>query len=337
MPPAADGPLVHVGYHKTASTWLQRRIFSDESLGYLEVRPRTIIDQAFIVCNAFRFDPDDAHAFFADWERDAEAKGATLVISHERLSGQPQMGYIDSRPIADRIAATYPNAKILIVIREQRDMMLSVYKQHIMRFGKNTFDHMWRERTIREKRRPGPTYDMFEYHLMIGYYQKLFGADRVLVLPFEMLKKDAVGFVGEIQKFAGLPAPADIPTSRDNVALPGAAVKVVRVVNILFRMVGIGTAFAGPIADKRSRRIRLGIIRTLGPTLPKSWSKRVEDRWRSTALDIAAGRFARSNRIVEEITGLDLGRFGYDLPANAPAPRHSVAETPAAEVDQGGR
>ena len=51
-------PLVHVGYHKTASTWLQRRIFSDESLGYLEVRPRTIIDQAFIVCNPFRFDPE---------------------------------------------------------------------------------------------------------------------------------------------------------------------------------------------------------------------------------------------------------------------------------------
>jgi hypothetical protein len=326
-------PLVHVGYHKTASTWLQRRIFSDESLGYLEVRPRTIIDQAFIVCNPFRFDPKDAASFFEEWEQKAEANGQMLVISHERLSGQPQMGYIDSRPIADRIAATYPNAKILIVIREQRDMMLSVYKQHIMRFGKNTFDHMWRERTIREQRRPGPTYDMFEYHLMIGYYQKLFGSDRVLVLPFEMLKKDAVGFVGEIQKFAGLPAPAEIPMSKDNVALPGAAVKVVRIVNMMFRMVGIGTAFAGPIADRRSRRIRLGIIRTLGPTLPKSWSKRVEDNWRKTALDIAAGRFARSNKLVEEITGLDLGRYGYDLPAGGAG---AGAETHA-QVDQGGR
>ena len=323
-------PLVHVGYHKTASTWLQRRIFSDESLGYLEVRPRTIIDQAFIVCNAFRFDPSDAKAFFAEWEEKAEANDQTLVISHERLSGQPQMGYVDSRPIADRIAATYPSAKVLIVIREQRDMMLSVYKQHVMRFGKNTFDHMWRERTIREKRRPGPTYDMFEYHLMIGYYQKLFGADRVLVLPFEMLKKDAVAFVGEIQRFAGLEAPAEIPMSKDNVAMPGAAVKVVRWVNMAMRMVGIGTAFAGPIADRRSRRIRLGIIRSLGPVLPKSWSKRVEDKWRATALDIAAGRFARSNRIVEEITGLDLGRYGYDLPV-------STGASVDAQVDQGGR
>jgi hypothetical protein len=323
-------PLVHVGYHKTASTWLQRRIFSDESLGYLEVRPRTIIDQAFIVCNAFEFEPAGARTFFADWEKQAEEKNATLVISHERLSGQPQMGYIDSRPIADRIAATYPESKVLIVIREQRDMMLSVYKQHIMRFGKNTFDHMWRERTIREKRRPGPTYDMFEYHLMIGYYQKLFGAENVLVLPFEMLKSDAVGFVGEIQKFVGLPAPADVPISRDNVALASAAVTVVRYVNILFRMIGIGTVFAGPIADKRSRRIRLGIIRSLGPTLPKSWSKRVEERWRATALEIAAGRFARSNRKVEEMTRLDLSRYGYDLPAEAPRPADVGA-------DQGGR
>lgn len=313
-------PLVHIGYHKTASTWLQRRIFSDSSLGWLEVRPRTIIDQAFIVCNPFRFTPEEASRFFADWERDADAKGLKLAISHERLSGQPQMGYIDSRPIADRIAATYPNAKILIVIREQRDMMLSVYKQHVMRFGKNTFDHMWRERTIREQRRPGPTYDMFEYHLMIGYYQKLFGSDRVLVLPFEMLKEDAVGFVGDIQKFAGLPAPTDVPRERDNIALAAAAVSVVRYVNIAFRMVGIGTAFAGPIADRRSRRIRLGIIRSLGPRLPKSWSKRIEHGWRETAMTIAGGRFATSNGIVEEITGLDLGRYGYDLPADRTVP-----------------
>ena len=253
-----------------------------------------------------------------------------LVISHERLSGQPQMGYIDSRPIADRIAATYPNAKILIVIREQRDMMLSVYKQHIMRFGKNTFDHMWRERTIREQRRPGPTYDMFEYHLMIGYYQKLFGSDRVLVLPFEMLKKDAVSFVGEIQKFAGLEAPAEIPMSKDNVALPGAAVKVVR---IRQHHVPHGRHRDGVRRADRGQAQPPDPARDHPHARSDAPEELVEARRGQLAQDRARHRrrtFRASNKLVEEITGLDLGQYGYDLPATAPMPSDT-------RVDQGGR
>jgi hypothetical protein len=321
-------PLIHVGYHKTGTTWLQRRIFSDESLGYTQIRPRTLIDEAFVVGNPWRFDPKEATSHFEKFAAEAEEKGTTLVVSHERLSGLPLMNGVDARPIADRIAATYPQGKVLIVIREQREMMLSIYKQNILRFGKDPFEHMWRERTIRERRRPGPSLEVYEYHDLIGYYMELFGPERVLVLPFEQLKTDAVGFVGEIQKFLGLPLPTEVPTDRDNVALPAAAISLVRYVNVFFRMLGIGTVFAGPIADKRSRRVRLAILKGAGPVLPRSWSRRIEKRWRETALELATGRFAESNRITSELTGLDLSRYGYDLPANYVS---------KARVDQGER
>jgi hypothetical protein len=113
--------------------------------------------------------------------------------------------------------------------------------------------------------------------------------------------------------------------------LPAAAISAVRYVNIFFRMLGIGTVFAGPIADKRSRRIRLGILKGLGPVLPKSWSRRIEQGWRDTALRLATGRFAESNRITSELTGLDLAQYGYDLPASSTAWRADIG------ADQGGR
>ena len=49
------------------------------------------------------------------------------VISHERLSGYPHSGGHDSKEIAHRLAAVFPNAKVVIVIREQKSMILSNY------------------------------------------------------------------------------------------------------------------------------------------------------------------------------------------------------------------
>jgi hypothetical protein len=199
------------------------------------------------------------------------------------------------------------------VIREQRTMMLSIYKQYVMRMGKDRFEFVWRDRTIRERRRPGPSREVYEYHYLIEYYQRLFGKDRVLVLPFEQLRTDAVGFVGEIMRFIGRPAPATVTEEQENVALPSAAVAAIRYLNIVFRMIGIGTVFAGPISDRRSRRVRLVVLRALGVLLPKRLSTRTDQRWRQSALELAEGRFAESNKRTAELTGLDLGQYGYDI------------------------
>lgn len=311
-----DQPLIHIGYHKTGSTWLQRRIFADQSLGYTLVQPRTIVDEAFVVCNPFTFDPRQARAHFEDFAIQAEESGRTLVISHERLTGLPLMNAVDARPIADRIAATFPLGKVLLVIREQRSMMVSLYKQYVRaRMGSDRYEQLWRERTVRERRRPGPDLEVFEYHHLIRYYQELFGRDRVLVLPFEMLCRDAKTFVAKIMEFAGQPGPAEVSSERENAALSSAAVEVTRLLNIVFRRIGIESIFAGPIADRRARRIRLVVLRSLGPLLPHPISDRVEEGWRRETLRLVAGRFAESNVITQELTGIDLASYGYDVGA----------------------
>jgi len=47
------------------------------------------------------------------------------VLSAERLSGNPDSGGYDSVHVAEYLAATFPEARVLIVIREQADMLVS--------------------------------------------------------------------------------------------------------------------------------------------------------------------------------------------------------------------
>jgi hypothetical protein len=306
-------PLIHIGYHKTGSTWLQKRVFNERAYGYNQVMPRTIIDEEFVVINPFAFDPKEAASRFTEWFEEADAHGLVPVLSHERLCGKQGTSGVDAMMIADRLVNAFPEGRVLIVIREQRSMMLSVYRAHLMRFGHLRINQVWRKRTLRERRTPGRSLEYFEYHYLIRYYQQLFGPDRVLVLPYEKLASDATGFVGDIARFTGVPAPAEVPASRVNPGLNAGALWLIRYLNSAMRKVGFARAFKGPLGDSRLRRARIRALRKLGGRVPESFSKRVEARWRDEIDDLAEGRFAASNRITADLTGLDLKAYGYDV------------------------
>lgn len=306
-------PLLHIGYHKTGSTWLQKRVFNERAFGYVQVMPRTIIDEEFIVVNPFAFDAKEAASRFDEWFADAAANDLVPVFSHERLCGKQGTGGVDSMNVADRLAAAFPEGRVLIVIREQRDMMLSSYRAHLMRFGHLRITQVWRKRTLRERRSPGRSLDYFEYHYLIRYYQQLFGPDRVLVLPYERLARDAKGFVGDIARFVGLPAPAEVAASRVNPGLNAGALALIRYLNSVMRKLGFARVFKGPLGDSRLRRARIKALRKIGERVPEWLSRRVETTWRAQIDELAEGRFATSNKITTDLTGIDLKAYGYDV------------------------
>jgi hypothetical protein len=79
----------------------------------------------------FDFDAATVRSEFEPMLADAEREGLLPIVSFPRLSGHPYSGGYDSRPIADRIAQVFPEARILIVIREQRSTIVSTYKQYV--------------------------------------------------------------------------------------------------------------------------------------------------------------------------------------------------------------
>jgi hypothetical protein len=148
----------------------------------------------------------DAAAFRAEFEpllRSSEERELVPVVDFERLSGHPFSGGYDSREIADRLAAVFPDGLVLVVIREQRSMIASTYKQYVRQGGASSLRRFLEPLVSQGLQVPQFDFRFFEYHRLLAYYRGLFGADRVLVLTYEQFRDDPSAFVAEIGRFAG--------------------------------------------------------------------------------------------------------------------------------------
>ena len=57
------------------------------------------------------------------------------MICWGRLAGQAFSGGYDTKEIADRLKAVFPDGRIVVVVREQRSMIVSTYKQYLKAGG----------------------------------------------------------------------------------------------------------------------------------------------------------------------------------------------------------
>lgn len=188
--------VFHIGYHKTGTTFLQKNIF--EKFSVFNRVDQFDINRAFIYPGPFHFSLEQARAFVHE-----KSIGDRInVFSNERLSGGPHYGGRDAREIADRIFHTCPNAKIIIVVREQLSAIQSAYMQYVKACGSLSL----KEYVAPSTRRDLGSFrkEHFEYHYLVGYYQELFGKDKVLCLPYELMRKDLDLFLRSILSFTGL-------------------------------------------------------------------------------------------------------------------------------------
>lgn len=310
--------LIHIGLHKTGSTWLQQAIFNDAARGFTTEldTPRHQLVHDFVLPDPLAYDPQDARALYLPNIAAAEAGGRTLVLSHERLSGYPSSGGYDRGLIAERLHASFPEAKILIVLREQRALIRSMYSQHITDGGNGTLDQFLYRPERGLGRRPWFNFDMYAFDRLIELYRRLFGPDRVLVLAYEHLNADSQGFVDAISAFCGQPAVAvnnRIPRNRrriwmmqevqrrlngwfyDNELSPGALVHVQR--------------FAGRFATMEP------LFRAL---VPGRLDRRMQAKLQRRVDREVGDHFAESNARTAALTGIDLAGFGYMTGASGP-------------------
>ena len=126
-------PIIHIGYAKAASTWLQKQIFARHEMGFHKLS-RYDASGAFTVTNHLDHDPEAIRRSLQPWLDEASERGLVPVISLERLVGHFDLGGYDSRSTADRLHETYGQARIIIVVREQAGIILSSYR-HYSRAG----------------------------------------------------------------------------------------------------------------------------------------------------------------------------------------------------------
>lgn len=308
-------PVIHIGYHKTGTTWLQRKLFASAELGYRRIR-LTLDGRDLYWAHDFDFDAARCRAEMAPKLERCEREGLIPVISMMRLSGNPHSGGYDSRTLADRIAAVFPRARVIIVIREQRSMILSTYAQYVKMGGACSLVHYLNPPD--DSRRPGFRFEHLRYDRLIAHYQERFGEERVLVEGYECFRDDPQAFAERVAAFAGGKAPPPESASAVlNRSLGPVALSLLRWLNPLVNPDSLNgwSPWAIPWLDKPARLLVDGIDRLT----PRSLRDGVAQRWRETIEAETRGRYEESNLRTVSLTGLDLERHGYRLPAGSAA------------------
>lgn len=299
--------VIHCGLARTGTSTLQQHVFPNlPGVSFLGLAaPTPALDWAIRhLCQAdtLYLEPERLARVLSE-AIGAAAPDATVVLSYENFLLYKSK---DKGLIAERLKALFPAAEILIVLRRQENMVVSRYLTNMRRSIKHRalipFDDWW-EVERREAYRS--VFDDLRYAPIIDYYVRLFGRERVHVLLFEQLQEDATAYAQRLAEVLGADARqvgAQLLAHRENAAMTAGY---------------------------------YGFWRTFGHLLPRRLVRKLAMRMRTGAggkvgLDLTpamraelAALCAEDNAALARRYGLDLGRYGYLLPAGAAAPAKS--------------
>lgn len=217
--------LVHIGYPKCGSTWLQSEIFNGSDPNIRPLFPSYVNEYGYFKSGGDIFYSPPVpvlgktmskYAYTGLFDVDlakqqiverSEPGAKITVLSNEAWVGHPFSGGVQYGEYAQRIKDTVPDAKILITVRAQERMILSAYAHFIVQAGGRCSLRQFLTSTAHNQI-PWPSPHFYCYHYLIERYVSLFGRENVLVVPFELLTQRGVAdFLAPIYDFLGLPGP----------------------------------------------------------------------------------------------------------------------------------
>lgn len=302
--------LIHVGYIKTGTTYLQNQILSQPDSG-LELaagqatRAQTVHN--ILLADDYEFNATDIRDKMEDIASPIRARGSIPVWSEETLLGNPPSGRYDGFSNARKTKAIFPDARILITVRRQQSIALSMFREYILGNGTlpiKSFVGTGQEAlSFTSILRP----EFLLYDRAIRHYQELFGADRVLVLPQEMLASDPKGYVSLLSSFVGRGGLTASLHRREHVGEGDLALAIRRIANRL-------------IVNDHTTPGRQGVVKLVNRAIRlvnKLTPQRVNAKLSQRSKDIVKARYTgfyiASNRETAKLTGLNLKDYGYDM------------------------
>jgi hypothetical protein len=281
--------IAHIGFHKTASTWLQCDVFPGcRRLHYVDDRTR-------VFTRALRSEGPSHAALRALF--DDHPNG--VLWSCEDLSGDVFDGSEGRFELAGALAEILRDGGVIAVVRSQATLLPSLYAQYVKLGGIGDFASFVRDSC------PGLRLDLehFEYDGLIDTYASRLGRERVLVLPYELLVHDDDAFLLHLSRFCGELFGSD-HMARQNPSPSAFGVDALRRWNRLFRRTKFN---ASPLVTlPGGSRVRHLVQRRVHV------GRSVQERWGPAAAEVA-NRFAASNRRLQPFVEYDLGGLGYPV------------------------
>jgi hypothetical protein len=320
--------LLHIGYHKTATSWMQQRLFVPEH-GYRQIARHAEVWQHVVGKHGLLFDAEEMRAALRHGLSDLR-DGEVPVVSSEILSGHPFFGGIGSDVFAERLREIAPESRILISIRHQRRMLTSVYMQYLSRGGTMSPEKFFAGDP--DLGFYGFRPEHFEYHRLVAHYQSLFGAGNVYVLSQESLARDMDEAARRLAEFAGNDTFEKVlPTHRAVYApsYPEYAVPLLRRINKFQKSV------LTPAPTIRFGTTPKGIYRMVGAGMRRPPFSMVLKGYRPVSGYVErhfVDHFDESNRMLIEMIGQDLHWPGTGSAARAESREGASAVYSTAKV-----
>lgn len=302
--------LLHIGYMKTATTYLQAHVFNNTEAGFavpLDGKGRGFLVQNIVLSDGFTFDSDEIAEQFRKAAEPVVARGLVPVWSDETIVGEPVTRRYDAHSNALRVHQALPDAHVLITIREQKALAYAMYVEYMRQGGLASVESFFGTGNEPMAFSPILRSDYLYYDRVVAFYQKLYGADRVLVLPQELLANDRDRYFKWLSTFTGKDINTDgVSASRTHKTLGATANRFRYFVNRL--------RSPHPLT-KFPNRWERGLDRLLFAVdrlAPEGLNKKFEASVRQKISDRYDGEFSESNKRLSDLIGLDLSDYGYD-------------------------
>jgi hypothetical protein len=308
--------LLHLGLHRTGSTWLQQRVFDGR-----DGRPTPMVpDRAesarrIVLAREEDFDADELRRWLAERVESVRRAGGLPVLSNERFSGNPHSGWFDAQRTFDRLAEVLPEAKVLLVLREQRDLVRSLWLQYVRIGGPASLRDYLRAPDPGDHRAPCFDPSFLRFDRLVESLDRRFGREQVLAIPYDRLRQDPRDFLARIGAFLGTEIPPPEHAEAKVYASPGfVAASLQRRVNLW--CVRSTLHRAPPLPSPRLARLS-GVLASVAGRLA---SPLLESSRRRAAAALVEARLAEvpglreSNARLAERIGEDLRGFGWMVP-----------------------
>ena len=301
-----DKTIIHIGFHKTGTTFIQKKIFSAFPDIFYRV-PQARIGSHFST-SPLHYSEKEVQAF-CDSEK-SMTNAPINVFSCEALSSNIHGGDHLSAYKADRLYHHLPEAKVLIGIREQRSMIKSAYNQFLRAKGSYSI-----EEYLQNPKTNKFSFNHLQYDKIISYYKAVFGKEKILVLPYELLSSDPHKYLTTVFDFIGIDKSHILSeiegqiTERVNESLKPIQLQVKRYFNpfIVPGIPRLGTTF-----NFKVLKILFSISNKLLEKLPtKPIDERIQTRQLQIISDITGNRFVESNRKTSALIDINLADYGY--------------------------
>ena len=215
--------ILHIGYHKTGTTFLQNNVFP----AFPEVNYYDLVLCKKLFNDVYRRSTleFDAAAVLSEIEsHQVKDNGLPHLYSCELLVGEIGLGTI-KKEIADRVKQL-GFKKIIITIRNQKRILDSIYRQYIQQGGTAKVDEYFNGRS------PLFDYGYCSYYALCSYYIDLFGKENVLIVMQEDLKKNQSAVIKSIADFIGTASPAELRSDKpSNTSLSNLSLSLFRFIN----------------------------------------------------------------------------------------------------------